>query len=647
MKKENVLLALLSFLFLVQISLFLYVNTLPILYQQGEMIWQNIFWSLDPGQTQPAYHTGVTKNDFAKIFMPSQIDYLGFRLRHVSYLADMLGFKFWQFLGVATFHNYTHSLIHLLNTILLGLTVVRLTGSRLTGYLAACFFLNSATAISTLLFPFRSAKLVVVTGFLLSCLWIATQKGRWRLKDTVILAGLLVLTVLSDETSVFLLPAVFGLAVLKSPEKTTWRNPALPAFWAAGGICALLLGTTLMMSRKAHDPLGSVGYLGDLLRTYLGYFSHAAILTDTFQAAGLFFLRRNLGYWDASAWGLLAGAASLILAYVLLRIRADQASRNIAVLLLAVILIKALFLPHPSGLHEYIMPPGAVFPSLLFFSHYYPYPDIALLAMALGLLSAKALQKNRNIFLVLLTAVTCIGMSNVSHSGEGVTDAIRFHQDYWIPAKTGRTILDARKRLDRRRQEGAVYLSFPSGSSEYFTRYTFDPAQGMASSYPEEYRAGIDPSFRDYASILPVMYLRAIEKGTAVISLKNAGPEKIPSGNEMEQARFFLDVPTGHFFDLADCGWEARGSRPARTIRADSGEEIIIPDESMKIIIFVKGPADVLLRSAGRISLFRQTYGNSFQMFRLHTPVSPFPRSLRLTPRGKSAEVVGPCVPRQ
>ena len=53
------------------------------------------------------------------------------------------------------------------------------------------------------------------------------------------------------------------------------------------------------------------------------------------------------------------------------------------------------------------------------------------------------------------------------------------------------------------------------------------------------------PDFMNYCSIIPVQYLKTIEKGQAIISLKNIkSPIKSKPHEELRNAKIFYDVPT-------------------------------------------------------------------------------------------------------
>jgi len=649
--KENIFLIFFSFLFLINLLFFLIIHFYPIFYQQGEMIWQNIFWSMDMEPVHSyTYHTGLRKMDFIKIFLSSQIDFLGFRMRHLSYLIDMLGFKFWQFLGIASFHNYTQSVLHALNAILLWILVFRLTKNSLTACLSSLLLLNSGIAISTLLFPFRSAKLLVVTLFLTAWIFIENKERTFSkmsvLKKTTVFT-LFLLCLFTDETAVLLLPLIFIFIMLRDGVKAVFNKEILIYSSVMIGVCVFLVKSFLHLSRMFHDP-APIGHLLEQLAQLRIYFLNVSdLLRDSCQAFFLYFLRRNLGYWDLSSFGILAIVSSVMLLYFMFRSRPSVLHRRLVISIGLIILLKAFILANPSGVHPYIMPANTKFPSLLFFNFYYTYSECVFIALVIGLLLNEILKRNKGIFLILLTSVTCIAYSNVIHASEGVRDLIKFHESRWIHPQTGANILSIDHYLRRSQNKGPVYLSFPSGNRLTFVRWLLSELSGIRSSYPQEVALNFDLTFRDYASIIPVMYLRSLEEGKAIISLQNVHrPEKDDPPHELLKCRFFLDVPRHLWCDL-------------EVIKKRFGSTVLIPqtlrhfqqemtplEEYHSVFFFIKGAASLRLSANTEQILSHQTYGQSYQLFEYTFDPGWNLAKIRLDVEsvlsGKEFELVGP-----
>src|SRR3990167_2989740 len=74
------------------LGLFIFLNNIPIHWQQDEITYHRFFWSKDTPESF-TLHTGLTKGDILKPFYAQQIDGV-FRPRQVSYYLEMLSFKF-------------------------------------------------------------------------------------------------------------------------------------------------------------------------------------------------------------------------------------------------------------------------------------------------------------------------------------------------------------------------------------------------------------------------------------------------------------------------------------------------------------------------------------------------------------------------
>src|SRR3989338_3172065 len=167
-----------SLLIILNVGIFFYANTIPITWTQDEFFNYGFFWSMDAGN-EFTLHTGFKKEDFSKIFMVKYIDEV-FRTRQFYTLFEMFWFKFWQLQEDVLFKNYTLIGLHITNGILLGMIVLFLTKNKRAVILSFLLVLNSGICLATLLFPFRSAKLLAMSLFLLGWLAFILSSGQLR-----------------------------------------------------------------------------------------------------------------------------------------------------------------------------------------------------------------------------------------------------------------------------------------------------------------------------------------------------------------------------------------------------------------------------------------------------------------------------------
>src|SRR5439155_20914583 len=122
----------------------------------------------------------------------------------------------------------------------------------------------------------------------------------------------------------------------------------------------------------------------------------------------------------------------------------------------------AILLPHNSGLHPGVSPPGARVPTLLYFDYYYTYPFSVLAILALVLTSARGLARPPR-GLIGLALVTLASASNVSHALPGPRTALQ--TDEWTADKVDavRQVLALDDLARAHHANGPIYVSFPSG----------------------------------------------------------------------------------------------------------------------------------------------------------------------------------------
>lgn len=572
------------------------------------MTWHHIVWSMDNAPSHPyTLHSGLQTVDWSKPFWLSKLDNWGFRLRQFSHFFDMVSFKFWQGFEMASFKNYTLVFLHILNTVLVGLLVRHMTKSLPAALFSGLFFLNSAAGISTLLFPFRSAKPLVAAFFLLAWLIIAREEKGFSALPAfrkLLVFALMALALFTDEFAVILFPLLFIYVFLRDGSrgifnKQLWRYVVITI-----GVCVILAKVFFYFSQSLEGPVPA-GHLSAYWQSFKSYFSGIHILTDTFRALLFSFLRRNFGYMDATLPGGLAAAATAVLIYLIFRFRlSDAFLKKILCTILAMLLVKAFVFPHPGGVHPYIMPAGTVFPSLLFFNQYYTYIDAIFLALMLGIGLTPAASAQKKSMVILLALVTLISFSNARHKQEGIRDMVKFHEGYLPSDKTAAAILSIKDYLRKTKPDGPLYLSFPSGSDAYFVRDSAKP-------YPQARAEGLDMNFYDYASIVPVMYLRAFERGEARMSLRN-----VPSAHQgLEGARLFLDVPSRRILNL-DLIREnfGAGALENKTL-SHFQKEFALGNDPAKLVFFIKDAAWVTLVRGDKEVYLNQSYGYAYQLF--------------------------------
>lgn len=617
------------------LAVFVMANSIPILWQQGEVTYLNLFWSAQwEGLNDLHLASGLRTDDFWKIFASTELEGIGFRTRHFAYLMEMLSFKFWQWAGVSSFRNYTLIGLHVFNSALIFALTRQLTKNHLIAVLTSLLALNSGIALATLLFPFRINKLLAVALFLLGWICVVSAQGKFvdpakkRMRGFFVI---LLLALFTDEVTVFLFPVVFAYIFLtENIDRDKFRHLAGFTILTAG-IYGLLRTFCSMMDAVHSNMMISTStfYLSKISHFYRdGHF-----LYDSLRAGLAYFLRKNFGSWEWSGGGIVAFLSFMALTVFALIKPHQPVLKRCALIILSVVVIKSICFPL-IWIDPVIMPPDTVFPSTLYFGYYYSYCEAMLVTIAGGLLWMKTNPFDKNFFLLGLLAVSAISASNLLHVRQAIQPALETHGFYRSHQHAIPHILQIEHLDDN--QKSPIYLSFPSGSRPYFSRPYSGPDIWVRD--PAGQRQQLSPYFMNYASIIPVHYLREMEAGRLLMSLKNVQPpQPFPDGEELKQARFFYDVPNHELLDLAPfkkiSGLE--GLNPIRSQSASILKAISLTaqDRGQELLIFVKGAARVTVQSVGIKQVARQRYGYSYQLFR-------FPMKDFLDDEGSVLEVI-------
>ncbi|MEA3225010.1 MAG: hypothetical protein U9Q07_03605 [Planctomycetota bacterium] len=558
-----------------------------------------------------------------------------FRTRQFSYLIEMLSFKFWSALDTGYVRNYTVIGLHILNTVLAGMLVWLLTKRKWAGWLCAAFLLNSGAAIATLVFPLRNAKILVVTLFLLAWIVLARAKGRFCDEKSLRIWGfftLLFLACFTDEYAAFLISILFVYLVVRDGWRAVFTRRFLKPVVTMTVLFSACVAVFYTVSRGIEQG-ESMGAFQDMLGTLKAAYAGGSFLIDIPRAFFGYFLRRNFGYWDFTLPGMLAAAAFAVLIYQLFR-HSSSEHRRLCLAIGAVLLVKAVALPHNSGHHNYIMPDSAVFPSLLYFSYYYVYMEAVLLAVIIWLLLGPKGISDKKAVLFLCLALF-IGLSNTLHLKRGPKDLMTFHEwdDEFQFTAFERMI--GLKDIIRDERYQPLYLSFPSAEKPLFDAK--DPHQ-IASFY-------IKP--------ILIMYLKDIEQSRAVVSLENVVPDRpVPREEELVQADYFYDLVKGRMINLGSIRLKAGPSvlRPFLVHGQDRIQvDLQVKESDRSILLFVKGSATIDFVAGGEtVSRSFQIYGYSYQAFLLDVrpPKGEGQRRLEIVIAPKEPEgelsVVGP-----
>jgi len=372
----------------------------------------------------------------------------------------------------------------------------------------------------------------------------------------------------------------------------------------------------------------------DHLRNLTAYFSQPiATVRDLAKAFFAFFLQRNFGYWDFSILGVSAFLSFTALIFMITK-KLLPFEKKLAAAILVMVLIKALLLPHNFGVHKISMPEGTVFPSLLFFQHYYAYCETVIFGLIFGILLAKGITDSRKFTLTLL-CITIISLSNVYHLKSGPQNALEaVNRHLPVPKMAMKDLLRVKWYLTQKNLR-PFYLSFPTINADYIHGTWADTEN-------------ISPNV--YTDFILVNYLRPIEKGDAIISLKNPSAPAFPPEDELTNAATFLDIFTEESLDLKRLreGKELSVLSPREAARSKPGAHSETLTQPIKeAVFFIKGRAQYQFKINDQTFTGEQSYGNSYEMFRF--PIPPeMKTSIRLelmvVPADKSREAyfVGP-----
>ncbi|MCK5259511.1 MAG: hypothetical protein KAJ70_00470 [Candidatus Omnitrophica bacterium] len=636
-KKNNLYFFAAVVLILLNIAVFIRANSFPKIWLHEEMLYHDLYWAADGAQDFTTIKSGLRASDFSKLFMGAYHDW-AYRTRHFSYLIDMLSFKFWMAAGVGRVRDYTGIALHVLNTILAGILVWLLTRSKWAAWLCAVFLLNSGTAIATLVFPLRNAKILVITLFLLA--WIIAVRSKGRLcdaKPSRIWAFFIVLFLasLTDEYAFILIPIIFIYLYWRDGPGGLFSGRFLKPVLTMGALFVVCVAVSFAAARHVDESI-KVHSFGFLFDTLAVAYAGGRFLIDIPQAFFAYFLRRNFGYWDFTLPGILAAASFAVLVFQLFR-HSSSEHRRLCLAIGAILALKAFVLPHPAGFHKYIMPETAVFPSLFYFSYYYVYAEAVLLAVVLWLLMGpKEISDKRAVMFLCLALF--IGMSNMLHLKKGPKNTMVYHE--WndeFQFSAFETMIGLKKVIKDERYQ-PLYLSFPSGDQPLICGK--DPHQILPF----------------YVKPILLMYLKDIEKGRAIISLENIelnGP--FPREEELLKAEYFYDLVNKGMIHLGairqDKGKDSLRPVLVRGEDQKARVQIELKQGDRSLLVFVKGSAQIDF-SAGQKPVGRvfQVFGYSYQAFLLDMKPVGENRSqqidITITPKdpGQGISVVGPLV---
>lgn len=611
---RNPLKAFLGLAILVNIALFCYVNTKPILWQQHEITYHNFLWSMSMDEEKPfTLQTGFHLNDFKKLFFIKEVE-IQWRYRQFGNWVEMSLFKIWQLLGLVTIRSWTLILFHIINTVLLWFLVRRLTGSVLTSWICCLIFLNSGAAFATLLFPFRVLKELLIFLFLSAWLIGKSAPGEKNYGREILFLIIMLAMILTDEMAFLFIPFLYLFLFLEKGNGFVNKRTLLGLI----PVMAIYIPLTIFF-KKIMIAIGQEGanFTPEQIQRFVGYLTSFNFIPETFRGFLFYFLRRHFGSWDQTILGMLSLVGFLALIFLCAR----QAGKNIRTwflfsLLIGFILAKDMLFFHAYGIHKHIMPVDAKFPSILYFSYYYPYIDSLLLVLALGLLLGALKWENKLVVGILLAAVTVMNFSNASHTDEGVRDTVKLHWYDREDVIVGNSLAVQKVRAVATKTEPA-YLSFPSGSKPMFIRRQRSAFEPWVID-PLAEKEKLSPDFPHYVSFILVQYLKAFEDGKFIVDLQN-----IPASKRIPEAKYFYDVVSQEQVDLTALNkfsgniesptWEGHPVATAVSLKNVTEQELII---------FVKGASTIVIKNDQHSVTLQQTYGHSYQMFRV--PVQPF-----------------------
>ncbi len=641
MPKNKFTLIIIFLLISFNIGIFFYANSLPINWTNDEILWQGAFWSESP-TLDHTISTGLHHADLIKPFNIYHADGT-FRTRQVSYFVEMLSFKFWQNFELIFLRNYTIILIHLVNVILGAVLIFFLTRCKKTSLISLLLLLNSGAAIASMLYPFRNAKLLVMTFFLIAWIILAKDKMKfsdYSLKRIFSFFFFILLALLTDEISLFFLPILFVYLWLQQGAKELFHKKVIFPLILTGITFSLLTAGAYYLSVHVIDSTAPTGEQTHFLKSLGSYLTKPVILKDISRAFVFYFLRRNYGYWDKTPLGILAFLSSIALMLLILLFRTNKQQRNISLSILFFIILKAFLFPHNAGYHRVFMPEGTVFPSLFFFSYYYIYAEALLFALIIALCLKNTAASNKR-FIFILMLISIISLSNALHLQEGPQDALKFMRfDKGNKEKPQEMVKKIKKIKNILKDQTylPVYLSFPVGDSAIVLAKRNDPFNNL------------------YTRMIPFLYLKSLEKGNALTSIINIKRDPInPLGGELFPSKYFYDVLTQKLYPLHEI-LEQFGENAFNPIIATKNSfgtktTMIPPKGIVSIVFFIKGRSGFLLEYRDRKIEGQQMYGEAYQMFQIDNIASekslkPSFARVSILPIGKNEKsfLVGPFI---
>lgn len=619
MKHETLGSRLLFFcLFVINLSFFISANSQPIKWQQSEMTVESFYWSANLyGKACNTLHSDLRFEDFEKILSIQKSSAL-YRARPLSYLLELLSSKVFIWTQQISFRKYSLIILHVLNALLLYRVLRQLLSVKIYSAGCAMLFLNSGVALSTLFFPFRNARMLCLFFFLLS--WLTLLKKDTKFSELSRLRIHLfclssICCFFSDEFSFVLYPFL-ALFLLMREGRSLWKNSHTNLTIIVTAVIYLLLSFGLYQTARIIDPSKStVEYASFFHYFSIDRFFDGAFYQDVFESYFLYFLRFVLGYWDHTLPGILALLAMLLGIVLFLAGPKEKRELHIAFLCFLWIFLIAVFVPHYCGLHREIMPPHAGFPSLLYFGYYYTYIPLFFFVLGFAFLLKKPVGKKKWILPLFLCGVTIINYSNVRHLSRGIESAKIFHDNEFELYHAIENVLDFNTKKERF-LDGAVYLSFPSGSKQRFS----PRAKSLVSL---DHYAAVTPllkSFLSYNFLVPFQFLVSIENGDVIISLDNIETVKRgETSDELVQARYFYDLEQRKGIDLFSVR-KNQGISQFYPEKIESGEYeknfyVTAKDEAKELIFFVKGGSYLSVCVNGQEKRFVQNYGQSYQLF--------------------------------
>lgn len=632
----------------VNLCIFIYAVSRPIVWQQAEMAFERFYWSVDfSSSSHDLLRTGFHADDLQKLFSVFRID-AGFRTRQFSYLVEMSFFKLWQYLGIVSFQDFTLIFLHIVNTFLFGFVVYFLTKQKNIAILCGALFLNSGIAQATLFFPFRSAKLLTVALFLAAWLCALSSKEKFSTLSSIrkyTIGILFFLAAFTDEIFIFLFPLILLYAVIKDG----WKEILRRGFLIKTSFLLVLIGITVFMFHNiaiSIDPTITVAeqqkhfsYLWNALHSW-------DILTNTCEAFSSYFLRTLLGAWDMSVMGGVSVVASIGLVFFCFDKNKKKEVNILSLCILSLIFIRAFLLPNSYGMQEFIMPSHATFASFLYYTYYYTYPDAVLIILVLALqLNKTFLNKPLN-FIFALILISAIQLSNVLHMRQNIDSTLKFHSEYFTNQNIIPAVLDLARKSSMLKGE-PVYLSFPSGSKDRFARIG---KKTLGSVDLDAYTSPLLMDYFNYETIIPTRFLKTIEEGKMIISSDNIlsllGQN---NQNELQRARYFFNVPKGEVYDLnAIVAAHGEESLTEHTTKDDVFQMAIPLNNTKKayVCFFVKGGAYITLNNSSSSVKYIQDFGQAYQMFIVDNEMlyGLEPITFRVTPMfvNKSVSIIGP-----